>query len=180
MVDRDRANAIETTPLIAQYDDSLPDDEKESIIARTSDNEKPEEDEPTKDKTHRTIILTALGAGMFSYVLFTLLYPLLARLTSSLLSFMLSSRALDDGDGDYAMNPLSFGIVMFLGWVHSFAFFAPALDPFAPPGSSKSDHQGHSHVDSAMVQASIHRVYGEVLDLQGMSKVPQVQMRCRK
>ena len=110
----DRANAIEITPLIARCDDNLPgDNEKESAIARTSDREEPDEDESIKDKTHLTIFLTALGSGVFSYVLFMLLYPLLARLVSFLLSLMFSSKAVDDGDSDYAMNPLSFGIMMF-------------------------------------------------------------------
>ena len=107
----DRVNAIETTPLIAQHDNNLPDDEKESTVART---EKSDDDEPIKDKTHLTIFLTALGAGIFGYLLFMLLYPLLALLISFLLSFMLSSKAMDDdGDSDYAMNPLSFGFMMF-------------------------------------------------------------------
>ena len=104
----DRANAIETTPLIAQYDDNFPDDEKE---ARTSDDENPKEDEPIKDKTHLAIFLTALGAGIFSYVLFMLLYPLLLRL----LYFLFSSKTLDDGDSNHGMDPLSFGIMMFFG-----------------------------------------------------------------
>ena len=104
----DRANAIETTPLIAQHDNNLPDDEKGSTVARTSD-----ENEPIKHKTHLTIFLTALAAGIFGYLLFMLLYLLLARLISFLLSFMLSSKAMDDGDSDYAIHPLSFGFMMF-------------------------------------------------------------------
>ena len=104
----DRANAIETTPLIVQYDNNLPDDEKGSTSARTSD-----EDEPIKDKTHLTIFLTALGAGISGYLLFMLLYPLLTRLIFFLLSCILSSKAMDGGDSDYAMHPLSFGFMMF-------------------------------------------------------------------
>ena len=125
----DRAYAIETTPLIAQHDDNLPDDddadEKEATLVTPCDHAKPDEEEPIKDKTHLNIFLTALAKGLFGYVLFTLLYPSLLRLISFLLSFMLSSKALDDGDGDYALHPLSFGIMMFFGWVHLHAFFAP-------------------------------------------------------
>ena len=109
----DKAYAIETTPLIAQHDNSLPgdDDEKESTIAK-----KPDEDEPIKDKTHLAIFLTALAKGIFGYALFMLLYPLLLRLILLLFSFVLSSKAMmDDRDSDYALHPLSFGIMMFFG-----------------------------------------------------------------
>ena len=114
-VDMDKANAIESTPLIAQYDNNLPHDEKQSTIARTSNPEKPDGDEPFKDKTHLTIFLTALLAGILGYVLFMLFHPLLTRLIFFLLSFMWSSKAMDDGDGGDAVNPLSFGFMMFFG-----------------------------------------------------------------
>ena len=105
----DRPNAIETTPLIAQCDNNLPDNEKESTIPTISDHEKSAEDEPIKDRTHLAIFLTALAQGVLTYVLYILFYPLLVRL----IYFILSSKAMDDGDSDYGMNPLSFSIMMF-------------------------------------------------------------------
>ena len=111
----DRANVIETTPLIAQYDNNLPDDEKQSTIARTSDHGKPDGDEPIKDRTHLNIFLTALLAGILGYVLFMLFHPLLTRLIFFLLSFIWSSKAMGDGDSDDVVNPLSFGFMMFIG-----------------------------------------------------------------
>lgn len=126
-------NAIETTPLIAQQHDhnnnnNRPnnddvDGKKESAAAAAdiSDPEKAIEDdeEPTtvKDRTHLAIFLTALGAGVFSYFLFMLLYPLLHRVIIFLLSFIVETSKKkspgDRGDKDYAMDPLSFGIMMF-------------------------------------------------------------------
>ena len=104
----DKAHVIETTPLIAQHDDNLPDhdDEKGSTI---------DEDEPAKDKTHLDIFLTALAKGIAGYVLFMLLYPLCYRLISFLLSLVWSSKAMGVGDNEYALHPLSFGIMMFFG-----------------------------------------------------------------
>lgn len=110
----DKAHVIETTPLIAQHDDTLPDhadDEKGSTIANN-----PDEDEPGKDKTHLSIFLTALAKGIFGSVVFMLLYPLCYRLTSFLLSLVLSSKAMGVGDNnEYAVHPLSVGFIMFFG-----------------------------------------------------------------
>lgn len=108
----DKAHVIETTPLIAQHDNNPPDhdDEKGSTIAQN-----PDEDEPVKDKTHLNIFLTALTKGIFGSVLFMLLYPLIYRLISFLFSLVLSSKAMGVGDNEYAVHPLSFGIMMFFG-----------------------------------------------------------------
>lgn len=108
----DKAHAIETTPLIAQHDNNLPDqdDEKGSTVAKN-----PDEDEPVKEKTHLNIFLTALTKGIFGYVLSMLLYPLIYRLISFLFSLVLSSKATGVGDNEYAMHPLSFGFMMFFG-----------------------------------------------------------------
>ena len=108
----DKAHTIETTALIAQHDNNLPDhdDEKESTIAKN-----PNEDEPVKERTHLNIFLTALTSGIIGYVLFMLLYPLLYRLISFLLSLVLSSKAMGAGDNEYALHPSSFGIMMFFG-----------------------------------------------------------------
>lgn len=108
----DKAHVIETTPLIAQHDDNLPDhdEEKESTVAKN-----PDEDGPVNDKTHLDIFLTALAKGIVGYVVFMLLYPLCYRLISFLLSLVLSSKATGVGDNEYALHPLSFGIMMFFG-----------------------------------------------------------------
>ena len=109
----DKAHVIETTPLIAQHDDNLPDqdDEKES----TTIAKNPDGDEPVKEKTHLDIFLTALAKGIFGSVMFMLMYPFLYRLVSFLFSLVRSSKATGVGDDEYALHPLSFGFIMFCG-----------------------------------------------------------------
>ena len=72
-------------------------------------------DEPSKEKSHLTILVTALVAGILGYVSFMLLYPLLLRLVLFLFSFMWSTKAMDEWDSVYGLQPLSFGIMMFFG-----------------------------------------------------------------
>ena len=89
-----------------------PNNEHESATAvKIPDNEKPTTDESIEDRSHLTIFCTALFAGIVSYVLFLLLYPLILRL----IYFLFLSKSPDDAYSDAAMNPLSFGIMMFFG-----------------------------------------------------------------
>ena len=60
--------------------------------------------------------MTALGAAVFSYFLFLLLYPLLLRLVMFLLSFVFSSKGTgESGERDFGPSPVAFGVVMFFG-----------------------------------------------------------------
>ena len=104
-----KANATESTSLIAQCDNNLPDNEKESTIPTISHHEKSAEDDPIEDRTHLIIFLTALVQGVLTYILYIIFYPPLVRL----IYFILTSKAMDDDDSDDGMNPLSFSIMMF-------------------------------------------------------------------
>ena len=112
-----RPNVTENTPLTPKHhhhhhhnnNNHLPDAAEKQFT--TSDHE--------KSKSHLTIFLTALCAGLFGYVSFMLLYPLLVRLLVSLFSKLLASKkGVDDEgdrDGDYGVSPLAFGFVGFFG-----------------------------------------------------------------
>lgn len=119
----DRAHAIETTPLIPHHHNNHNNNILDLDAAKesASDCEKPNEDDNNnEDKSHLNIFLTALCAALFSYVLFLLLYPLILRLLLYLFSIFWASerKGVDDGgdgDGDYGVNPVGFGIVVFFG-----------------------------------------------------------------
>ena len=132
--DMERANAVETTPLLiapqqqqhrdnnnkndcpADYEEK----EKESttIPEPSSDQENPGgDDEPLqeKEKSHLKIFLTALWPGVFGGLMFWLLYPVLLWLVMGLFWLLFSVKGVEDRNNEYGLHPVTFGFMMFFG-----------------------------------------------------------------